>query len=569
MTQALRLSELDLPITQRPVGDSRSGCSRHGALIEPSHQSAWLGNNAIMQRWLKRARSLSRVQRKKIPSDTGNLPGGQHQAIPERSATPDRAAGHLTLADIAELVRGVHIVAPNVVGLPSVDVELDGLLLSLSDKLDSDARHDPLTGLLTRPAFISCLQHLAAEARRQRSGHVLIFLDIVQFKLINNTCGYEAGDRFLRELALQLRGRLGDSAEIGRLGADRFAVLAPLTTEKAGYLLATELKRMVEASRFDHAGQRFVTSAVVALVGIDQHTDHALEPLRMAEAAAELCKQAGRTDVQLVRPGNPAVARRDQLMSWVTRINKAMDEDNLRIRCQKIMPIDPASGVLPHYEVLLTVIDRNGQHLLPADFIKAAEQYGRMAAVDRWVIQTVLTWMAAHPAELQRFGGFSINLSGHSLNDESFIDFLFEALVRHAVPRDRLIFEITETTAVANLEDAADFINEMRRIGCRFSLDDFGVGQFSYGYLKRLPVDFIKIDGTFIEHIARDEVDRAVVRSITEMGHFLNKKVIAEHVSSANILKVIRDIGVDYAQGFHMGEQVMLDQLAAVLKVPA
>ena len=184
-----------------------------------------------------------------------------------------------------------------------------------------------------------------------------------------------------------------------------------------------------------------------------------------------------------------------------------------------------------------------------------------MGAVDRWVIQAVLGWMTENLPQLKYFGGFSINLSGHSLNDESFLDFIFEALVRYEIPRDKLIFEITETTAVANLEDAADFINEMRNIGCRFSLDDFGAGQSSYAYLKRLPVDFIKIDGAFIKHIAEDDVDFALVKSITEMGHFLNKKVIAEYVSSADILKVITDIGVDYAQGFHFGEQVMIEDL--------
>ena len=216
--------------------------------------------------------------------------------------------------------------------------------------------------------------------------------------------------------------------------------------------------------------------------------------------------------------------------------------------------------------MLLTVVDENGEHLPPADFIKAAEEYSRMGSVDRWVIESVLVWMKENPDVLSRMGGFSINLSGHSLNDETFLDFIFEALVRYQVPRQKLIFEITETTAVANLEDAADFINEMKGIGCRFSLDDFGAGQSSYAYLKRLPVDFIKIDGAFVRNISEDDVDYALVKSITEMGHFLNKKIVAEFVSSEEILEVVKDIGVDYVQGYYLGRPVMIEDLEGSLQ---
>ena len=190
-----------------------------------------------------------------------------------------------------------------------------------------------------------------------------------------------------------------------------------------------------------------------------------------------------------------------------------------------------------------------------------AEDYNRMGSVDRWVIETVLRWMMEHQDQMHLFGGFSINLSGHSMNDDSFLDYIFDALVRYQVPRDKLIFEITETTAVANLEDAADFINEMRSIGCRFSLDDFGVGQSSYSYLKRLPVDFIKIDGAFVRDITRSDVDFALVRSITEMGHYLNKQVIAEYVGDQDTLDTVRSIGVDYAQGHVHGKPGLLDHL--------
>ena len=197
----------------------------------------------------------------------------------------------------------------------------------------------------------------------------------------------------------------------------------------------------------------------------------------------------------------------------------------------------------------------------PAEFIKVAEEYNRMAAVDRWVIEHVLLWMHENPEQLPLFGGFSVNLSGQSLNDDTFLDFIFDAMVRYPVPREKLVFEITETVAITNLEDAADFIREMRGIGCRFSLDDFGVGQSSYSYLKQLPVDFIKIDGNFVRDINNSDVDFALVKSITEMGHYLRKKVIAEYVGNQATLNTVTELGVDYAQGYLFGQPQMLDNL--------
>ncbi len=528
-------------------------------------------------RWLKRARALEVLQWFESSSDTQQpkllqllwkADDASQFTFANRQGTRSLA---FTLTQVAEQLRDGTLERVHEAALPAVDQGLDALIQKMYDKLAYDSSHDQLTGLLTRKEFSRCLAQCVADASENSAQYTLIFIDIRQFKVINNTCGYEAGDRFLLETADRIRATVKEVAEaettaesaavISRVGADQFALLLPVLSEKPGYRLAVELKAAIEDNRFVENEHSFVIQTAVAMLGFDHRNQKIMELLRSVEAATEISKRAGSKDIQIVLPGDERLEELDEAMTWVTRINRALDEDNLKLRCQMIAPLDTAASHLPHYEILLTIIDDDGEHMPPAEFIKAAEDYNRMGAVDRWVIERVLRWMMAHPEQLGLSGGFSINLSGHSMNDETFLDFIFDALVRYQVPRDKLIFEITETTAVNNLEDAADFITEMRSIGCRFSLDDFGAGQSSYSYLKRLPVDFIKIDGSFIRDITNSDVDFALVRSITEMGHYLNKKVIAEYVSDPEILASVTGIGVDYAQGHVHGVPILLDHL--------
>tara|TARA_R110000796_G_scaffold227766_5_gene344744 strand:- start:17490 stop:21350 length:3861 start_codon:yes stop_codon:yes gene_type:complete len=518
-------------------------------------------------RWLKRARNLKVSQWFELTQQ-----GEQTQLYQLVWVADDasqfmfanhhgtRTAG-LNLEQVAQLLRDGHLELLHDAAMPAVEQGLDALVQKIYDKLAFDSSHDQLTGLLTRKEFSRSLAQCVAQAQQEQTAHTLIFLDIQQFKVINNTCGYETGDRFLRDLARRISSFVDDEAIVGRVGPDQFAILAPMDADKAGYRLASDLKTAIETTRFVHEQHSFVINTVMAMLGFDHHNQKVMDLLRSVETAAEISKRSGHKDIQVVLPGDERLGELDEVMIWVTRINRALDENNLKLRCQKIAPLNEQTDALPHYEVLLTVIDEQGEHMPPADFIKVAEDYNRMGSVDRWVIETVLRWMMEHQDQMHLFGGFSINLSGHSMNDDSFLDYIFDALVRYQVPRDKLIFEITETTAVANLEDAADFINEMRSIGCRFSLDDFGVGQSSYSYLKRLPVDFIKIDGAFVRDITRSDVDFALVRSITEMGHYLNKQVIAEYVGDQDTLDTVRSIGVDYAQGHVHGKPGLLDHL--------
>lgn len=469
----------------------------------------------------------------------------------------------LPLEDVADKLKSGDIVVLSDAVLPAVENGLDSLVQKIYDQLAYESAHDQLTGMKTRKEFERCLAQSVARSKRESQKYALIYIDIAQFKVINNTCGYEAGDSLLRELGDRIRSVTSKDMMAGRIGGNEFGIVAPVQSDQQGYHIASELKAAIEEKRFVTSGQSFVIEAVLSLLYFDQDNDQVLELLRSAESAVAIAKKSGHKEIQLVSQGDTRIEERDEVMAWVARINRALDLNTLKLRCQKIAPVDNQGDILPHFEILLTVVDDKGEHLPPADFIRAAEEYSRMSAVDRWVIETVLRWMTGNRPMLDKIGGFSINLSGHSMNDDSFLDFMFENLVRYGVPRDKLIFEVTETTAVANLEDAADFINEMRNIGCRFSLDDFGAGQSSYAYLKRLPVDFIKIDGAFVRNIAQDDVDYALVKSITEMGHFLNKKIIAEYVSDEEIMEVVKDIGVDYVQGYFLGRPCYIEDLAA------
>lgn len=535
-----------------------------GENAAPAHDE----DDKSMQRWIKRARNLKEGQWLEFDAHSPSSHLYQVAWIAEHQARLVFVNHHgmkvadLTLEDVAAKLKSGDIVLLSDASVPAVEKGLDSLVQKIYDQLAFESAHDQLTGLKTRKEFERCLAQAVARSKQHKQPYVLIYLDVLQFKVINNTCGYQAGDNLLREIGDRIRSVVTNDMMAGRIGGNEFAILAPIATEHKGFLLATDIRAAVEEKRFTANQQSFTIETVVSLVNFDESNDHVMELLRSVESAADITKKSGHKEIQVVRPGDERIEERDEVMGWVARINAALDNNTLKLRCQKIAPVDTATGALPHYEILLTVVDRNGEHLPPADFIRAAEEYSRMGSVDRWVIETVLRWMESNRAHLEKLGGFSINLSGHSMNDDSFLDFMFENLVRYEVPREKLIFEVTETTAVANLEDAADFITEMRSIGCRFSLDDFGAGQSSYAYLKRLPVDFIKIDGAFVKNIASDDVDYALVKSITEMGHFLNKKIIAEYVSDADIMEVVRDIGVDYVQGFYLGKPRFIEELS-------
>jgi len=299
----------------------------------------------------------------------------------------------------------------------------------------------------------------------------------------------------------------------------------------------------------------------VGLVVIKGHGQNVEKLLQDAEASCGVAKDIGGHRVQVYHEGHARLNKRNAEVQWAAKIDKALDNDDLHLRCQRIMPLATDDSYHDHYEILLGMADDLGEQSSLQEFINAAESYKRMADIDRWVIKTSFKWIADHRTELDHVSSFSINLSGHSLNDMGLMEFVMKQMRDTNVPIGKICFEITETLGIANLSDAADFIKRFKTTGCMFSLDDFGSGMSSYGYLKSLPVDYIKIDGVFVKEMATNPNDYAVVKSISEIGHFMGKKIIAEYVQDDETIQLLQDLGVDYAQGYGIEKPRPLDNL--------
>ena len=447
--------------------------------------------------------------------------------------------------------------------LPLMERASQRMLESMHSQLAFQASHDDLTQLLNRKEFEREVEQAIVSALKDQHQHALLYIDLDQFKIINNTSGHTAGDELLRNMGNVLSRLLkGTNASVARLGGDEFGLLLRNVETKAARDTADEVLKTIRGERFEWEGRRYTLSASIGLVFIDQSTETVDAVMRHADEACYTAKDAGRNRVQEYELGDARMIQRHGVMEWVTQLDKALDENRLILNCQRIAAIDaPDDRLAGHYEILLTMRDELGETMPPTDFILAAETYNRMTNIDRWVIERVLLWLADHRSRLDHFGGFSINVSGHSVNDETFPDFVLEQFSRTQAPTSKVCFEITETAAIANLDNAVEFMNRMKIIGCRFSLDDFGTGLSSYSYLRSLPVDYVKIDGVFVKDILTAPGDHAVVRSINEIGHYMGKQTIAEYVESDEILAELKEIGVDYAQGFCIEKPCELAQL--------
>jgi diguanylate cyclase (GGDEF)-like protein/PAS domain S-box-containing protein len=422
----------------------------------------------------------------------------------------------------------------------------------LHTALQHSASHDDLTGLANRREFQQRLHALVDSLQDGDAPHALVYVDLDQFKVVNDTCGHLAGDELLRQLGARLQRLARPHDVIARLGGDEFGLLLHGCSIDEATQLAESLCDAVAAYRFIWNERSFEVTASVGLCPIDRHTVSAEDVLSAADAACYVAKDRGRNRVQLYF-GGAACAGKRQEMEWVSRLQKALDEDRFQIWHQHILDLKDGAGA-GHFEMLLRLIDEDGAVVAPARFFPAAERYGLMPAIDRWVIRHLL--LDGQCGQLQeRMARTSathcaINLSGASLNDDKFLGFLEDALRRTPIACDGLCFEITETVAVNNFERVRAVMQAIRQFGCHFALDDFGSGMSSFSYLKNLPVDYLKIDGALVKNIVDDAADFAMLGAIHRVGGVLGLKTIAEFVESEAILQRLRDIGVDYAQGY-------------------
>ncbi len=421
----------------------------------------------------------------------------------------------------------------------------------LAHKMSYQTSHDVLTGLINRSEFEHRLDTALESVRRSTASHVVCYIDLDQFKVINDTCGHAAGDELMKQLSTKLATTLGEHDILARLGGDEFGVLLFNCELAHGVEVAAYLLESVKALRFVWEDKTFNLAASIGVVPLNQELAAITDVLRAADSACGVAKELGRNRIHIFHPNDLTMAKQHGQMQWMQRIQRALDEDQFRLYFQPIVDLNDAAR--SHQgEVLVRMLDSAGQIVAPARFLPSAERYHLMPRIDRWVIRKFLGWLKQQQANGQQAPYF-INLSGQSLNDGQFLDFVTDELKASGVSAHRIGFEITETTAIQNVAKATHFITSLKSLGCRFSLDDFGSGVSSFAYLKNLPVDYLKIDGSFVVDMAGDRINTAMVESINQIGHLMGIKTIAESVENDHTLVALRNLGVDYVQGYHLG----------------
>ena len=427
----------------------------------------------------------------------------------------------------------------------------------LAYQLSYQAGHDALTGLYNRREFDNRLVELLENAKLTGRQHILLYLDLDQFKIVNDTCGHTAGDKLLLQLSVLLGHKVRKNDVLARLGGDEFGVLLVGCDIEYGKKVAESFLTLVSDFRFVWEDKIFQVGVSIGLVPVTSASENSAEVMSAADAACYVAKDGGRNRVQVFL-GDERRGKKYGEMQWVPRIHKAMDENRLLLYRQKIVALAPGNGA-EHAEILLRMEDTDGSIIPPMAFIPAAERYSIMPLIDRWVIKNSLAWLKDHPlSKNNRPNSLAINISGQSLSDELFLGYLLDLFDHTGVPPERICLEITETAAIANIGQAMEFISSLKARGCSFALDDFGSGMSSYSYLKNLEVDFLKIDGSFIKDMVNDPVDLAMVESINHIGHVMGIQTIAEFVENEEILNKLREIGVNYVQGYYIDKPTPL-----------
>ncbi|MEQ6434133.1 EAL domain-containing protein [Comamonas sp. w2-DMI] len=468
------------------------------------------------------------------------------------------------------LRRGNHDMQPvKVMGSSIVhEGEVTGAVIVLHDvsreqkymeQLSWNSRHDTLTGLENRGEFERHLQQLLNQGLHQLKACTLLYIDLDQFKLVNETCSHAAGDEILSAVARLLQHNVRGSDELARLGGDEFGVLLINCPPHVAQAIAEKLRLAAQALQVQWGDKVLRTGFSIGMVHITSEARSAADLLRMADVTCYKAKERGRNRIYAYSPEDHAYSRHVSEMEWVTRIHEAIDADRFCLYAQSIAPLQSGHATGMHFEVLLRLRDEQGQLIGPGAFIPAAERYGIMPKLDRWVITRTFQTLARRPAHSCTVDTCAINLSGPSLDDEDLQEFLQTQIRLYGIAPQMLCFEITETSAIANLSNATRLIQSMRALGCRFALDDFGVGMSSLTYLKQLPVDHLKIDGGFVHDMLKDPSSHAMVEMINRIAHILGKQTVAEFVESREIALALRDIGVDYGQGYAIARPVPMD----------
>ena len=433
-------------------------------------------------------------------------------------------------------------------------------LSELSERLNYQSSHDPLSGLLNRSEFEFRLNHALERSKSEGSEHVLCYLDLDQFKVINNTYGHTAGDELLRQLSRYLQQKLRKRDVFARMGGDEFGLLLEYCKLSEAKRILDSVREALDRFEFEWENRIFTVTASIGVVPVNKNSGSLTETLSKADIACYAAKEAGRNRVYIHTGEKDSAGQRRKEMYWVERINLAMQEDRFYLYFQPIIALNDTLEDT-HFELFIRMKDESGNIIQPGVFLPAAERYGLSSRIDRWVIQTAFSWIEACARSPRQKFCLGINLSGQSLANEEMLEFLLGEIKQKNISPLNVYFEITETAAIENFKNAQGFIKGLKKKGFRFALDDFGSGLSSFSYLRNLDVDFLKIDGQFVKNIAQNKIDYEMIVAIDRICKTMSKKTIAEFVEDESAVKKLREIGIDYGQGYYFGRPQPLDKL--------
>ncbi|WP_411727674.1 DUF1631 family protein [Methyloglobulus sp.] len=468
----------------------------------------------------------------------------------------------LTRNKLAEFLQSGIVTQIENLDEPLMDRATTTMLQQMQEKLVHSVSHDPITNLPNRKRFINLLKEQIADLN---GTHVLGYLEIEDFRVITNVCGSTGGDQLLLQVAQSVSNELGKNGIVARLGDKTFGILLKSRSSDEGYETAKNIRDLVNKANFVWDDKSYTISVSIGLVPFSEGVYNTEELLQKADSAIISATRSGHNRIRVYQENDESLKTQTDIHEWAGRIDRIFSEKRLFTRCQMIAPIDPEQNDHSHYEILLGVRDEVGNIIPPDNFIPAVERCQRMPEIDRWVVESVFAWIVDNRESFDKIGGFAINLSGQSLNSEEFLAFLKDRLSILGVPAEKITFEVTETIAAGSLVFTKRFIKEIKQFGCKFSLDDFGTGYSSYSYLKSLDVDYLKIDGSFIKDIANSPTDVVMVNSMNEIAHSLELETIAEYVENMKIHAILKEIGVDYAQGYGIHKPMPLVELAGSL----
>lgn len=429
-------------------------------------------------------------------------------------------------------------------------------------QLAYQASHDPLTGLINRQEFECRVERSIQQARAQAATHALLYLDLDQFKVVNDTCGHAAGDELLQQLSKLLLSSVRTRDTLGRLGGDEFGMLLENCPLDKAVEIANNLLKKIDAFHFTWSDNTFTLGISIGVVPVDRSTADIGCAMSAADSACYIAKESGRNQVQIAHLGDRRLQERHGEMQWVSRLTRAIEEDQFALYYQPIIPCASKATSGKHMEILLRMIDDDGSVVPPGSFLPAAEKYNMASNIDRWVIEHAMKWLVANTAQDGWPVTISVNLSGQTIGSPDMLKFIIEKMDETGVSPEHIIFEITEAAAITNITSTTSFMLTLRGCGCRFSLDNFGSGLSSFAYLKKLPVDYLKIDGTFVRDILSDPVDYAIVKSINELAQLLGKETIAEFVETLEVAEELRMMGVNHVQGYAYAKPEPLSNFA-------